>query len=248
MNADGWFRDIRYALRQLARAPAFTAVAVVTLSIGIGANTAIFSVVNTLLLSPPAHVLEPERVVTLWTSDFSGPPYGASSYPDYETFREQRDVVTDVAAFGLAPGNLVETDETVRLTLETVSPNYFDVLGVLAERGRAFNTADGDAPAVAVISHTLWQSHFGADDATVGRAIRLNAGTFTVVGVAPEGFDGSTRGLRVDAWVPIQATPSLGGGSAEFLDERGSRRFNLVGRLRPEVSIEQAQARFAVVA
>jgi predicted permease len=235
------------AVRTLARSPGFTLVAVLTLAVGIGANTAIFSVVNTLLLSPPAHVLEPERVVTLWTSDFSGPPYGASSYPDYETFREQRDVVVDVAAFGLAPGNLVEPDETVRLTLETVSLNYFDVLGVLAERGRTFDVADGDAPAVALISHTLWQSRFGADAAVVGRAIRLNAGTFTVVGVAPEGFDGSTRGLRVDAWVPIQAAASLGG-NARFLDERGARRFNLVGRLQPGVSLEQSRARFAVVA
>jgi putative ABC transport system permease protein len=165
-------RDIGLAVRTLARSPGFTLVAVLTLAVGIGANMAIFSVVNTLLLSPPAHVLEPERVVTLWTSDFSGPPYGASSYPDYETFREQRDVVVDVAAFGLAPGNLVESDETVRLTLETVSPNYFDVLGVLAERGRAFNAADDDPPAVAVISHALWQSRFGADAAVVGRTIR----------------------------------------------------------------------------
>jgi predicted permease len=240
-------RDLGLAVRTLARSPGFTLVAVLTLAVGIGANTAIFSVVNTLLLSPPAHVLEPERVVTLWTSDFSGPPYGASSYPDYETFREQRDVVVDVAAFGLAPGNLVEPDETVRLTLETVSLNYFDVLGVLAERGRTFDVADGDAPAVALISHTLWQSRFGADAAVVGRAIRLNAGTFTVVGVAPEGFDGSTRGLRVDAWVPIQAAASLGG-NARFLDERGARRFNLVGRLQPGVSLEQSRARFAVVA
>src|SRR5690242_21284834 len=117
MSTASWFRDIRYALRQLARAPGFTAVAVLTLSIGIGANTAIFSVVNELLLRPPAHVVEPERVVTIWTSDFSGPPYGTSSYPDYEIFREQRDVMADVAAYGLVPGNLVDQDETVRLAL-----------------------------------------------------------------------------------------------------------------------------------
>src|SRR5689334_25436963 len=114
MSAKSWIRDVRHALRHLARAPAFTAVAVLTLSIGIGANTAIFSVVNYLLLRPPAHVVEPERVVTIWTSDFSGPPFGTSSYPDYEDFREQRDVMADVAGYGLTAGNLVEQDETVR--------------------------------------------------------------------------------------------------------------------------------------
>ena len=97
MRCDNWLAS-----------PGFTAVAVLTLSIGIGANTAIFSVVNDLLLRPPAHVADPERIVSIWTSDFSGPPYGASSYPDYETFREQRDVMADVAAYGLVPGNLVE--------------------------------------------------------------------------------------------------------------------------------------------
>src|SRR5262245_11059314 len=136
MNGDSWFRDICYALRQLARAPAFAVVAVVTLSIGIGANTAIFSVVNYLVLRPPAHVVEPERVVTIWTSDFSGPPYGASSYPDYENFREQRDVMADVAGYGLGAGNLVEADETVRLMIEQVTTNYFDLLGVRPAQGR----------------------------------------------------------------------------------------------------------------
>src|SRR5262247_522715 len=124
MSPESWFRDLRHALRQLTRAPGFTIIAVLTLSIGIGANTAIFSVVNELLLRPPAHVVEPERVVSIWTSDFSGPRYGTSSYPDYEAFREQRDVMADVAAYGLVPGNLVENDETTRLMIEQVTTNY----------------------------------------------------------------------------------------------------------------------------
>jgi predicted permease len=241
-------RDLVLVVRTLARSPGFTLVAALTLAVGIGANTAIFSVVNALLLRPPAHVAEPERVVSIWTSDFSGPPYGASSYPDYETFAEQRDIVSGVAAFSLMPGNLVEAEETARLALERVSVNYFDVLGVRALQGRLLGSDDGrEGAAVAVISHALWQSRFGADPATVGRAIRLNAGTFTVVGVAPEGFHGSQRGIRVDAWAPLQAT-SLLGGSDDFLTERGARGLLLLGRLRPGVSIEQAQTRFAVIA
>ncbi|HET9482526.1 MAG TPA: hypothetical protein VFO79_01095, partial [Xanthomonadales bacterium] len=98
MNATDFIRDLGQAFRQLARTPGFTLVAALTLSIGIGANTAIFGVVNELLLRPPAHVADPQRIVSIWTSDFSGPPYGASSYPDFEAFREQRDVMADVAA------------------------------------------------------------------------------------------------------------------------------------------------------
>ena len=241
------FASLRYALRQLARAPGFTAVAVLTLSIGIGANTAIFSVVNDLLLRPPAHVVDPERIVSIWTSDFSGPPYGASSYPDFETFREQRDVMADVAAYGLVPGNLVEAEETVRLKIEEVTPNYFDVLGVRAAQGRLLvpGEADDGAPVV-VLDHALWRNRFGADPAVVGRTVRINAGTFTVVGVAPEGFEGGQRAFGgVDAWVPLEA---LAGGGASRRAERGSRGLTLLGRLQPGVSLEEARARYAVVA
>jgi predicted permease len=241
-----WFRDFRYALRQLARSPGFTAVAVLTLSIGIGANTAIFSVVNELLLRPPAHVSDPERIVSIWTSDFSGPPYGASSYPDYETFREQRDVMADVAAYELVPGNLVELDETVRLTIEQVTPNYFDVLGVRAAHGRLLVSGEADdADTVVVLGHALWRNRFDADPDVVGRTVRINAGTFTVVGVAPEGFEGSQRVFGgVDAWVPLE---TLGGRPGRRV-ERDSRGLLLLGRLQPGVSIDAARARYSVVA
>ena len=246
MNADSWFRDVRYAVRQLARAPAFTAVAVLTLSIGIGANTAIFGVVNELLLRPPAHVVDPERIVSLWTSDFSGPPYGASSYPDYENFREQRDVMVDVAAYGLVPGNLVEQEETARLAIEEVTPNYFDVLGVRAAQGRLLRGEADEGEAVVVLGDKLWRTRFGADPAVVGRTLRINAGTFTVVGVAPEGFMGSQRIFGgVDAWVPLD---TLTGGRPDRLTQRGSRGLMLLGRLQPGVSLDEARARYAVVA
>jgi predicted permease len=246
MNAASWFRDFHHALRQLGRSPGFTVVAVLTLSVGIGANTAIFSVVNELLLRPPAHVVDPERIVSIWTSDFSGPPYGASSYPDFETLSEPRDVMVDVAAYGLVPGNLVESDETVRLTIEQVTPNYFDVLGVRAAQGRLLRAGEGDdAATVVVLGHALWRDRFGADPGVVGRTVRINADTVTVVGVAPDGFEGSQRVFGgVDAWVPLE---TLGGRPGRRV-ERGSRGLMLLGRLQPGVSLEAARARFAVVA
>ncbi len=240
-------RDFALAVRTLVRSPGFTLVAVLTLALGIGANTAIFSIVNALLLKPPAHVTEPERVVSLYTSDFSGPPFGSSSYPDYETFEQQRDLVSGVAAYSLTPANLVLGEQTERLALERVSVNYFDVLGVPASRGRTLGAADGNGQAVVVISQALWRTQLGADAAVIGRTLRLNAGTFTVVGVAPEGFQGSMRGVRVDAWVPLEATAVLGGNEG-FLAERGSRGLMLLARLRAGVSLEQARAGFAVVA
>jgi predicted permease len=241
-------QDLRTGARLLARNPGFTLIAILSLAIGIGANTAIFSVINALLLRPPAQVVDPERIVSLWTSDFSGPPYGVSSYPDYEIFREQSDVLSEMAAFGLEPANLLEADETVRLALERVSASYFGVLGLRPAEGRLLGSEGGDASSgVVVISHALWQGRFGADPAVVGRTIRLNVGTLTVIGVAPEGFHGSVRGVRVDAWVPLEAAALLGG-DASFLTERGSRGLLVLGRLRPGVSVEQAQARFAALA
>jgi predicted permease len=247
MSVDSWFRDLRYAVRQLARSPGFTAVAVMTLAIGIGANTAIFGVVNELLLRPPAHVVEPQRIVSIWTSDFSGPPFGASSYPDYEHFREQRDVMVDMAAYGLMPGNLIEPDDTVRLAIEEVTPNYFELLGVRAELGRLLVSGETDErQPVVVLGHRIWRDRFGADTAVVGRSVRINDGTFTVVGVAPEGFDGSQRIFGgIDAWLPLE---SLSGGRSGRLAERGSRGLLLLGRLQPGVSLEEARASYAVVA
>jgi len=240
-------QDVRYALRQFAHAPGFTLVAVVTLGIAVGANTAIFSIVNALLLRPPANVADPERIVSIWTSDFSGPSFGASSYPDFEDFSQQTDVLSGVTAFTPQAVNLVDGDETVRLSAERVSANYFEVLGVPPERGRMLDTADGvDRQPVVVISHSLWLRRFGGDPGVIGRAIRLNAGLFTVIGVAPRGFEGSLRGLRADVWAPIEVSALLTG-NANALTQRGSRGLMLLGRLQPGISLEQASERFAVV-
>ena len=139
-------RDLRYSLRQLRRSPGFAAVAVLTLALGIGANAAVFSVVDGLFLRPPPRVSHPDRLVWIYTSDFSGPPYSASSYPDFEAFRDQKDLLSGAAAFSPRPVNLVEGGRTTRLMSELVSADYFGVLGVPPELGRGFRPEEGESP------------------------------------------------------------------------------------------------------
>jgi len=245
---DALRRDLRYSLRQLRRSPGFAAVAVLTLALGIGANAAVFSVVDGLFLRPPPRVSHPDRLVWIYTSDFSGPPYSASSYPDFEAFRDQKDLLSGAAAFSPRPVNLVEGGRTTRLMSELVSADYFGVLGVPPELGRGFRPEEGESPTpVAVIGHGLWQRRFGGDPEIVGRPIHLNGGTFTVVGVAPPDFRGSIRGLGVDVWLPFQAAPLLTG-SQPYVGHRSNRGLFVIGRLAPGVTPARAQAGFRVVA
>lgn len=244
-------RDVRYGARALRRNPGFTAAAVLTLALGIGANTTIFSLVNAVLLRPPPHVREPSRIVSLFTSDYSGPPYGTSSYPDYEEFRKQRELFDGVAMFTPRGVGVGEADDMERAGLETVSENYFDVLGVRAAAGRFFVAEEGriGTPlAVAVIGYDLWQRRFAGNLSLVGSTIRLNGRPFTVVGIAPKGFSGSLRGLSADVWIPVTAAALLGGDGATGLAQRGNRSFFVFARLAPGVDLPRAQAGMQVLA
>ncbi|HEX2188844.1 MAG TPA: ABC transporter permease [Longimicrobiaceae bacterium] len=242
-------QDLRYSLRTLAKSPGFTLAAVLTLALGIGANTTLFSVVNAVLLRPPAHVADPERLVSLYTSDFSGPAFGASSYPDYLDFRAQTEVFQGAAAFAPRPVAVGLGEQVERTAAEVVSENYFRVLGVRPLLGRFFVPEEGTpgaAPAV-VVSHDLWRRFLGGAPDVVGRTVRVNAQPMTVVGVAPEGFRGSLRGVSFDLWVPAAAGEAVGFG-ADDLEGRGNRGSFVVARLRPGVTLERAQARLDVVA
>ena len=238
--------DLKHAARLLARSPGFTAVAIVSLALGVGANTTIFSLLNAFLLQPlPGR--EPARLATVYTSDYSRPLDGASSYPDYLDFRTGSRAFEGLAAYGMKPLLFTESGESQRILAQLVSGNLFEVLGLRAAYGRTILPAEetvGQHPVV-VLSDSFWRSRFAADPAVVGRSVALNGKPYTVVGVGPAGFTGLIRGIGVDLFVPLAMDPSLTG---DALDSRGSRGLLLVGRLRQGARVEEARAELAVVA
>ena len=243
------WQDMRYGARMMVKNPGFTLIAVVTLALGVGANSVIFSVVNALLLRP-LPVEKPEQLAAVYTSDFSSTQYGASSYPDYVDFRDRNQVFSGTVAYMPTAFSLNVDGTNERAFGEVVSGNYFSTLGVKPALGRGFLPEEDRTPgerAVVVIGHKLWQNRFGGDPAVVGRAIKLNGHPFTIVGVAPEKYSGLIRGIASDLWVPAmmikQAAPS-----ADYLVERGDRGFLVMGRLKPGVTFYQAQADFRRIA
>jgi predicted permease len=242
--------DFRYALRRLIRARGFTLAAALTIALGVGANTAIFSIVNAVLLRPPAAVTEPERLVGVFTSDYSGPPYGTSSVPDIlDMGAQSADVFAGVAGFSPRPAALGSNDNLERAAVEVVTDNYFQVMGLQPVLGRTFGAEQrvkGGDPVV-VISSALWRRRFGSDPAIIGKTLRMNAREFTITGVAPNGFTGSIRGLVNDVWLPASLGAYVGMGDG-FYDGRGDRSAFVYARLKPGVTIEQAQTRMQVVA
>ncbi len=243
-------QDLNYALRVLAKSPGFSLVAVVTLALGIGGSTAIFSLVNALLFKPFAGVEHPEQLVEFVRVQ---PNYRFIDwgYPDYLDYRDRNQTLSGLAARSRTSIDLANST-TERIRGEMVSGNYFSLLGTRAALGRLILPGDDAAPGahpVAVLSYSLWQRGFGSDPAVVGRGIILNGHPFTVVGVAAKGFVGSTVGGISDLWVPIamqaQISPRL---SAGVLQNRAAGWITLVGRLKPGVSIQQAQADMTTIA
>src|SRR5438270_3770773 len=244
------FRDLRYGLRMLWKTPGFTLVALVSLALGIGVNTAIFSLVNALLVRPVPVVREQGRVV--WMR-------APASYPDYLDYREQARSFEGMAAVtGTSEFSLGGGGEPELVKGEFVTANYFDVLGVAAARGRAFSEDEGRSPSpVVVISHNLWRTRFGSDPGAVGRQITLNGLSFTVVGVAPEHFIGTEVGLDRELWVPLSTHAVLnppdtggfiGGGEQGRFAERNNNWLAVFARLREGVTREQTAAEMASVA
>lgn len=242
-------QDVRYSLRVLLKSPLFTCIAVVTLTLGIGANAAIFSLVNAVLVRP-LPVQEPDKLVEIFTSSSSGDPWSRSSYPDYVDLREQKDTFSGVIAYSNLPFNLSSGGgEAERVNGAIVTGNYFSVLGVPMSLGRAFLPDEDQTPgakAVAVISYGLWQSRFGGDSAIAQKTVVLNGSTFNIVGVAGKGFKGTNLDYTADVWVPMMMQMQVTA-SRDRLNRRISRWLMVMGRLQTNVNPEQAQASMTIL-
>ncbi len=244
-------QDLRFAARSLSKAPGFTLIATLTLAVGIGANTAIFSLVNAVLLRPPAHVEAPHELVSIFTSDYSGgDATGMNSRPDFEDFRAGASAIEDAVA--IQPGVVNVSNESgisEIFIVEFVTGNYFDVLGVRPDLGRGFTAQEGDYTsglAVAVLSHGLWARRFGADPDVIGTTFRASGQTVTVVGVAPEGFAGSLPLVTPELWLP-DATAALIQGPTAF-ENRGARGFMIRARLADGATVDLAQEQLSALA
>src|SRR5690242_215849 len=246
-------KDLRYAIRSLIKRPGFVAVAVITLALGIGANTAIFSVVNATLLRT-APVSDPNHLVFV----FNGPSGSVFSYPDYAALRDQNNVFDGLIAWGGITASLNSDNQTDLVTGAIVSGNFFDVLGVRARLGRVITTSDDQTPGahpVAVISQGLWQTRFAGDPNVIGRQLVLNGNNFTVIGVLPAGFDGLQLGITRDLYVPMMMQASMrppragysGEMNPDLLLVRGNRWLYCVGKLKPGVSAAQAQSSLTLI-
>jgi predicted permease len=242
-------QDLRYGARMLLKNPGFTLIAVLTLALGIGANTVVFSIINAVLFRPRP-VAEPERLVELYSSDARN-PYGGSSYQDYLSFRDQGEVFSGLAAYRPGRYKLGGEDGVEPVIGEAVSGNYFDVLGVKAFSGRAFLPEEDRTPGshpVVVIGHDLWRRRFGADPALIGKPIKINNQALTVIGIAPPEYTGMIRGLAAEVWVPVMMIPRLGpADDMSRLNNRGDNWLFIVGRLKPEATLEGARARFDLI-
>jgi putative ABC transport system permease protein len=246
------FFNLQYAVRSLSKTPWLTAVVVVTLAVGIAANTAVFSWTRGVLLNPLRGVADVGRLFALETL----PPASVGrnielSYPDFRDYRDSSQSLAGAIAFHERALSLGDGIQAERVWAQFVSGNFFDVLGVKPVTGRFFRTEEReDAPGkypVAVISERMWQRRFNADPEIIGKAVRLNGQDLTVIGVAPPEFLGTIVGLSYDVWLPLSMEPLLSGGGNR-LENRNARWLHVLARLSAGASLPQAQAEIETIA
>ena len=237
------FQDVRYSVRALRNSPGFAVIAVLTLALGIGANTTIFSWINSTLLNPIPGVKDTSRIVMPFLGTEPADP-NVFSYPDYVDLRDRNHSFEGLAATSMEPVDLTGHGKPERVWGCLVSANYFDVLGLHPILGRGFVPADDQKPLgapYAVISYRFWQTHFGGDRGIIGRTINLDQHPYAIIGVTPPLFQGNQTGLRVEIWVPLMMQQQLKS-SFQRLERRDIGWLILTGRLKKSVTREQSEA------
>jgi predicted permease len=242
-----FLQDLRYGLRMLRKNPSFTAMAVLTLALGIGANSTIFSWINSTLLNPIPGLAHAGDFSAVFAGAVSKP--NSFSYLDYADLRDRNQCFSGFLAYSLGSMNLTGEGKPERVWGMLASVNYFDVLGVHPILGRGFLPSEdvkaGGAPVV-VISYRLWQTRYGGNPSLIGQTIAINRHPFTVIGVAPSVFQGTQTGLRSELWVPLAMQPQVTP-FPNALNDRGAKWLFGLGRQTPGVTREQAQAQMSLL-
>jgi macrolide transport system ATP-binding/permease protein len=250
--------DVRYTLKWLLRSPGFTLVAVASLALGIGFNTALFSIIDALLLRP-LPVERPDRLVDVYTRGADADMYATNSYPDFIDFRAQNQVFTGMLGYSPAIAAVKTSDQSRMALGEVVTGNYFELLGVRAAAGRTLQPNDDipGAPRAVVIAHRIWMREYGGDPAAVGKTIRIHGQVYTIVGVAPREFIGMVPLLQPEMWIPIawieeiepagiqDVVPSPTGNTR--VERRGQRWMFIKGRLKEGETAKSAEANLQVI-
>jgi putative ABC transport system permease protein len=243
-------QDLKYGFRMLAKNPGFTAVAVLSLALGIGANSTVFSIVDTLFLRPWP-VKDSERLVVISTDWPKEPDFRMSSYPDYLDIRQEISAFSDAVAYGDRGGFVSGEGQGQEVSVEVVSQNYFAALGVKALLGRTFSPQPDQAAAegrAVVVSYTLWQRYFRGNPSLPGKATLLDGKGFMVIGITPQDFCGLRQGGAPDIWVTTEGWATMVPGEERTYAYRGSRWFELAGRLRANAQLSEARAQFQTLA
>lgn len=241
-------QDLKFAVRQLVKAPGFTVSAVVVLALGIGANTAVFSLVHTMFFAPPGYS-KPAELVQVFSQDKKNPKtYRGFSYPTYKDIRDQNSVFSDVMAYNLAMIGVGQKGDTRRTFGAMVSSNYFSVLGVPLARGRTFlpeEETPGKNAAVAIVSYAYWQKH-NLDPTVLGSQVLINGRPFTVVGITPRSFTGTMQVFSVEVWLPLSVYEQVENDfnttdRKKVFGERDGQQLLVVGRLKTDMTAAAAK-------
>ncbi len=243
--------DVRQGLRTLAKTPVVAVVTTLSLALGIGASTAVFTIGNAFLFADPGGLAHPENLAAVYTSSDRGRLYDETSFQDYLDIAAGSRSFENVAAYRMGVLNAGDARARDRIVTELVTGNYFAVLGVTPALGRFFaadETVIGSAHRVMVLSYRAWQDRFGGAPDVVGREWRLDGEVFTVVGVAPEGLRGRFLRMDIEGWIPLGIPGGTYHATPDELANRGDRDYQVLGRLRPGATREDAAAELAVLA